>query len=152
VTTNSRVNTGAEKSWPAVCLHRRSVVEPPDAWRRRRLHKKSSSLSTHAGFFSSNASSRCCSLTLSLLHSAKKRQAKPVRNFTEDGSVNSVYSVKGALDMKDAVELAEVAPEGCPYLERYPLIKDKSPEELKAIEKALVRKLDWKYLLWLQPC
>lgn len=101
VTTNSRVNTGAEKSWPAVCLHRRSVVEPPVASRRRRLHKKSSSLSTHAGFFLSNASSRAphhlvaVLSSLQLLHSANKQQAKPARNFTEDGSVNSVDSVKG---------------------------------------------------------
>jgi hypothetical protein len=60
-------------------------------------------------------------------------------------STRSIPS-KASMDMKDAVELVEVAPEGCPYLERYPLIKDKSPEELKAIEKALVRKLDWKFL------
>lgn len=32
------------------------------------------------------------------------------------------------------------------YLERYDLIKGKSPEELKALEKSLVRKLDWKFL------
>lgn len=32
------------------------------------------------------------------------------------------------------------------YLERFDLIKDKSPEELKALEKSLVRKLDWKFL------
>lgn len=32
------------------------------------------------------------------------------------------------------------------YLERFDLIKDKSPEELQALEKSLVRKLDWKFL------
>lgn len=34
------------------------------------------------------------------------------------------------------------------YLEQFPLIRDKSPEERKKIEKSLVRKLDWKFL----PC
>jgi hypothetical protein len=34
------------------------------------------------------------------------------------------------------------------YLDRFPLIRDKSPEERKKIEKSLVRKLDWKFL----PC
>lgn len=34
------------------------------------------------------------------------------------------------------------------YLDRFPLIKDKTPEELQKIEKSLVRKLDWKFL----PC
>lgn len=34
------------------------------------------------------------------------------------------------------------------WLQGFPLIKDKTPEERKAIEKSLVRKLDWKFL----PC
>lgn len=34
------------------------------------------------------------------------------------------------------------------YLEQFPLIRDKTPEERKKIEKSLVRKLDWKFL----PC
>lgn len=56
------------------------------------------------------------------------------------------HSTKGSLDIKDGVELSELAPERDLILERYDLIKDKSPEELKAIEKSLVRKLDWKFL------
>jgi hypothetical protein len=32
------------------------------------------------------------------------------------------------------------------YLSRYPLIADKSPEELRQIEKGLLRKLDWIFL------
>lgn len=31
-------------------------------------------------------------------------------------------------------------------MRKYALIKDKSDEELQAIEKSLVRKLDWKFL------
>lgn len=32
------------------------------------------------------------------------------------------------------------------WLQRYPLIADKSPEELKKLEKGLLRKLDWIFL------
>lgn len=51
-----------------------------------------------------------------------------------------------SLDFKDNVELAESVPGRDPLLERYPLIRDKSPEELARIEKSLVRKLDWRFL------
>ncbi|KAH6695432.1 major facilitator superfamily transporter [Plectosphaerella plurivora] len=51
-----------------------------------------------------------------------------------------------SLDFKDGVELAESVPGRDPLLERYPLIRDKSPEELARIEKSLVRKLDWRFL------
>lgn len=53
---------------------------------------------------------------------------------------------KRSMDFKDGVEFAEAVPERDAYLERYPLIKDKSPEELARIEKSLVRKLDWRFL------
>lgn len=48
-------------------------------------------------------------------------------------------------DLNNDVEVEENAQRD-EYLERYDLIKDKSPEELKALEKSLVRKLDWKFL------
>lgn len=32
------------------------------------------------------------------------------------------------------------------WLERFPLIANKSPEELKVLEKGLLRKLDWIFL------
>lgn len=51
-------------------------------------------------------------------------------------------------EFKDEKNFVEVEEGAVPreWLERYPLIKDKSPEELKALEKSLVRKLDWKFL------
>lgn len=48
--------------------------------------------------------------------------------------------------MKKAVEHEEIAPPRDEVLERYEIIRDKSAEELVAIEKSLVRKLDWKFL------
>ncbi|SPO04150.1 related to putative tartrate transporter [Cephalotrichum gorgonifer] len=58
-------------------------------------------------------------------------------------------SAPNSLDLKDGldgnVEVEENAQHD-EYLQHYSLIKDKSPEELKAIEKSLVRKLDWKFL------
>lgn len=58
----------------------------------------------------------------------------------------SVNSNRHSLDIKSNVELEEFAPESDPILERYEIIRDKSQEELRAIEKSLVRKLDWKFL------
>ena len=34
------------------------------------------------------------------------------------------------------------------YLQRYPLLVDKTEEEIKALNKAVLKKLDWKFL----PC
>ena len=48
-------------------------------------------------------------------------------------------------DLNNDVEVEENAQRD-EYLERYDLIKDKSPKELKALEKSLIRKLDWKFL------
>lgn len=58
----------------------------------------------------------------------------------------SVHLKPGSLDIKRDVEYEEVAPVRDEILERYPLIRDKTPEERAAIEKTLVRKLDWKFL------
>ncbi|GKU05121.1 unnamed protein product [Fusarium langsethiae] len=57
-----------------------------------------------------------------------------------------VNSKPGSLDAKRDVEYEENAPERDEVLERYELIRDKTPEERAAIEKSLVRKLDWKFL------
>lgn len=59
---------------------------------------------------------------------------------------SSVKSNRHSLDIKSDVELEEFAPERDLILERYEIIREKSPEELRAIEKSLVRKLDWKFL------
>ncbi|KAM0468802.1 hypothetical protein ACHAP7_010486 [Fusarium lateritium] len=58
----------------------------------------------------------------------------------------SLHSKPGSLDIKRDVEYEENAPVRDEVLERYELIRDKTPEERVAIEKALVRKLDWKFL------
>ncbi|RGP79811.1 hypothetical protein FLONG3_2125 [Fusarium longipes] len=58
----------------------------------------------------------------------------------------SVHSKPNSLDAKRNVEYDENAPERDEILERYDLIKDKTPEELAALEKSLVRKLDFKFL------
>ncbi|XEV04728.1 hypothetical protein FSHL1_010015 [Fusarium sambucinum] len=55
-------------------------------------------------------------------------------------------SKPGSLDAKRNVEYDENAPERDEVLERYELIRDKTPEERAVIEKSLVRKLDWKFL------
>lgn len=61
----------------------------------------------------------------------------------------SVRYGRDSLDLKEKlgnnVEVEENAQRD-EYLERYELIRNKSPEELKALEKSLVRKLDWKFL------
>ena len=43
-------------------------------------------------------------------------------------------------------EVISVQEHNIEYLARYPLIADKSPEELRKIEKGLLRKLDWMFL------
>ncbi|KAI6764079.1 hypothetical protein HG530_007868 [Fusarium avenaceum] len=58
----------------------------------------------------------------------------------------SLQSKSGSLDIKRDVEYEENATERDEVLERYDLIKDKTPEERAALEKALVRKLDLKFL------
>ena len=58
----------------------------------------------------------------------------------------SVRSTPNSLDAKRDVEYEENAPERDEVLERYDLIKDMTPEERAALEKKLVRKLDWKFL------
>jgi 3-dehydroquinate synthase class II len=58
----------------------------------------------------------------------------------------SVHSKPSSLDAKRNIEYDENAPERDEVLERYQLIRDKTPEERAALEKALVRKLDWKFL------
>lgn len=51
-----------------------------------------------------------------------------------------------SISKADGVEVEEVANGRDPLMRKYALIKDKSDEELQAIEKSLVRKLDWKFL------
>lgn len=45
----------------------------------------------------------------------------------------------------DHFEVEEVQPRDA-MLEKYALLKGKTEDELKAVEKSLVRKLDWKFL------
>ncbi|KAI1393108.1 major facilitator superfamily transporter [Hypoxylon trugodes] len=55
----------------------------------------------------------------------------------------------GSVKSKGATtELVEDAPLHDPYLEQWPLLREKSPEELAALDKAVVKKLDWRFL----PC
>lgn len=58
----------------------------------------------------------------------------------------SLHSKSDSVDIKRDVEYEENAPVRDEVLERYDLIKDKTPEERAALEKALVRKLDLKFL------
>ena len=57
-------------------------------------------------------------------------------------------SIAKSLDSKDVenTQIENGNPGPDQWLERYPLLKDKTPEELKAIDKSLLRKLDWKFL------
>lgn len=70
------------------------------------------------------------------------QRATPV-DITMTGSI---HSNKKTFELKNEVEYEEVAPPRDEVLERYEKIRDKSAEELVAIEKSLVRKLDWKFL------
>lgn len=45
-------------------------------------------------------------------------------------------------------QVEELPPRRDAYLENWPLLRDKSEEDLQALEKALVRKLDFRFL----PC
>jgi hypothetical protein len=55
-------------------------------------------------------------------------------------------SKRGSTDVKVGAEWEEDAPVRDPLLERYELIRDKTPEELKALDKSVRRRLDWKFL------
>ncbi|KAG9764958.1 major facilitator superfamily transporter, partial [Aureobasidium melanogenum] len=52
------------------------------------------------------------------------------------------------LDKEKAVEHIESAPFESTYLEGFPLLRDKSDEELAVLNKKVLKKLDWKFL----PC
>ncbi|KAK2040112.1 major facilitator superfamily transporter [Colletotrichum somersetense] len=54
-------------------------------------------------------------------------------------------SKRSSID-KAGVEVEESVPVRDPLLEQYELIRDKTPEELKALNKAVVSKLDWRFL------
>ncbi|GKT47302.1 putative transporter [Colletotrichum spaethianum] len=55
-------------------------------------------------------------------------------------------SKRSSIDVKVGVEFEETAPVRDPLLEQYELIRDKTPEELKALDKSVVSKLDWRFL------
>lgn len=55
-------------------------------------------------------------------------------------------SKRGSTDVKVGIEWEEDAPIRDPLLERYELIRDKTPEELKTLDKSVHRRLDWKFL------
>ncbi|OLN87148.1 putative transporter C1683.12-like protein 20 [Colletotrichum chlorophyti] len=54
--------------------------------------------------------------------------------------------IRSSIDVKVDIELEETAPQRDPLLEDYDLIRDKTAEELKALDKSVIRKLDWNYL------
>lgn len=55
---------------------------------------------------------------------------------------------RDSLKSKTADEFIEEAPAADPWLDEFPLIKEKSVDELNALNHAVVKKLDWKFL----PC
>jgi hypothetical protein len=49
----------------------------------------------------------------------------------------------------EIVKVEDAAPDvNASYLQRYPLLADKNEDEIKALNKAVLKKLDWKFL----PC
>ena len=60
----------------------------------------------------------------------------------------SVNSRSNSIDEKKDFENVESLAVPDVLLERYSLIKDKSKEELDALNKKVLKKLDWKFL----PC
>lgn len=57
-------------------------------------------------------------------------------------------SPRNSIDKQNQIELVEATAIEDVLLERFPLISNKSKEELDALNKAVVRKLDWEFL----PC
>ena len=57
-------------------------------------------------------------------------------------------SKRSSLDKTGPIELVEAAPLADSILERYALLREKSPDELAALNKSVLKKLDWKFL----PC
>lgn len=55
-------------------------------------------------------------------------------------------SKRGSVDVKVGIEWEENAPARDPLLEPYDLIRDKTPDELKALDRAVRKRLDWKFL------
>lgn len=60
----------------------------------------------------------------------------------------SINSKSDSIDLKENLENIEDVSATDLILERYPLIKDKSTEELAALNRAVLKKLDWRFL----PC
>lgn len=59
----------------------------------------------------------------------------------------SPHHAKSSLaDVKVGIEWEENAPIRDPLIERHELIKVKTPEELKALDKSVRKRLDWKFL------
>lgn len=57
-------------------------------------------------------------------------------------------SRKNSSDFKEEVENVEAGTIADTVLERYPLLKDISKDELEALNKRVLSKLDWRFL----PC
>lgn len=53
---------------------------------------------------------------------------------------------KDDTDSKIVLENLEHVPQDDQLLSLFPLLQDKSPEELKKLDKAVVRRLDWWFL------
>lgn len=51
-----------------------------------------------------------------------------------------------SIEAKVGIEWEENAPVRDPLLERYELIRDKTPEQLKALDRSICRRLDFKFL------
>lgn len=71
-------------------------------------------------------------------------------NTTEAGDAPSVMDTRSSIDKKgDTAQIENVDDASSrDYLSRYPLLADKSDEELEKLNKSVLRKLDWKFL----PC
>ncbi|VUC31202.1 unnamed protein product [Clonostachys rosea] len=61
-------------------------------------------------------------------------------------SLDKSIDLKGDQEKVECAELENGAPERDAWLDRFELLRDKTPEELKAIDKKLLQKLDWKFL------
>lgn len=59
---------------------------------------------------------------------------------------SSPNSKRGSVDVKVGIEWEENALTRDPLLEPYDLIRDKTPEELKSLDIAVRKRLDWKFL------
>jgi hypothetical protein len=71
-------------------------------------------------------------------------------NTTHEGETLSIMATRSSIDKKGDTTCIDNVDDTFrrEHLSKYPLLTDKSDEELEQLNKSVLRKLDWKFL----PC